>query len=162
MLAKLSLVVVLLAGVSLIAMDAQQPERNAAAQAEAAKVPPTPAFAQWVNKQVAAAAAMAGPNAPKTAVNAGGTAIRSVGFEFPAADHAFPPGDGVELVNNNCTACHSPGMILTQPKLTPAAWTGEVQKMQHTYQAPVADADVPAIVAYLATLPRPGQESKTE
>jgi len=162
MLAKLSLVVVLLAGVSLFAMDAQQSERNAAAQAEVARVPPTPAFAQWVNKQVASAAAMTGPTAPKTAVDAGGTAIRSVGFAFPAADHSFPPGDGAELVTNNCTSCHSQGMILTQPKLSPAAWTGEVQKMQHTYKAPVADADVPAIVAYLATLPRPGQETKAE
>lgn len=162
MLAKLTLVVGLLAGVSMFAIDASQSGRNAAAQAELGKTSPTPAFAQQVNAQIAAGAKMAGPNAPKTAVDAGGVSIRSVGFEFPAADHAFPAGDGAELVTNNCTSCHSQGMILTQPQLSPAAWTGEVQKMQHTYKAPVADADVPAIVAYLSTLPHPGQESKTE
>ena len=162
MLAKITLVVVLLAGVSLFAMDASQSSRNAAAQAEASETRPIPAFAQQVNAQIAAVEKMAGPNAPKTAVEGSGLSIRSVGFAFPGADHAFPAGDGAELVTNNCTSCHSQGMILTQPKLSPAAWTGEVQKMQHTYKAPVADADVPAIVAYLSTLPRPGQETKSE
>ena len=162
MLAKLTLVVGLLAGVSLFAIDVSQSSRNAAAQAELGKPSSTPVFAQQVNAQIANAAKMVGPTAPKTGVDAGGISIRSVGFEFPAADHAFPAGDGAELVANNCTSCHSQGMILTQPKLSPTAWTGEVQKMQHTYKAPVADADVPAVVAYLATLPRPGQESKTE
>ena len=43
-------------------------------------------------------------------------------------------------------------MILNQPALTKAEWTGEVTKMLHTYKAPVEESDVPAIVAYLANL----------
>jgi mono/diheme cytochrome c family protein len=81
-----------------------------------------------------------------------GVTLRSVGFDFPGSDRAFPPGPGAELVGNNCQSCHSPGMILNQPALTKAEWTGEVTKMLHTYKAPVEESDVPAIVAYLANL----------
>jgi len=71
----------------------------------------------------------------------------------------MPPRSGRGLprqrrrrAGNNCTACHSPGMILNQPALTRAEWTGEVNKMRHTYKAPVAEEDVSAIVGYLASL----------
>jgi len=43
-------------------------------------------------------------------------------------------------------------MILTQPPLTRAEWTGEVAKMMHTYKAPVSDEDAAEIVTYLASL----------
>jgi hypothetical protein len=44
-------------------------------------------------------------------------------------------------------------MILTQPPLTAAAWTAEVNEMRSTYKAPVPEEDVPQIVAYLAAMP---------
>ena len=72
--------------------------------------------------------------------------------DLPMSERAFPAGPGVELVTNNCTACHSPGMILTQPKLTRAEWTGEVNKMVRVYKAPVRQEDVAGIVDYLAEL----------
>ena len=53
----------------------------------------------------------------------------------------------------DCTGCHSAGMILTQPRLKPEQWKATVEKMQKVYKAPVPDADVPAILAYLGTLP---------
>jgi hypothetical protein len=40
-------------------------------------------------------------------------------------------------------------MVLTQPPLTATAWKAEVEKMRGQYKAPVAEDDVPAIVAYL-------------
>jgi hypothetical protein len=43
-------------------------------------------------------------------------------------------------------------MVLTQPALPRATWQAEVDKMRGTYKAPVAAADVPAIVDYLANL----------
>ena len=43
-------------------------------------------------------------------------------------------------------------MILNQPALTRAEWTGEVNKMLHTYKAPVSENDVAGIVNYLASL----------
>lgn len=81
--------------------------------------------------------------------------LRAVTVELPGSDRALPPGPGAELVTNNCTACHSPGMILTQPALNKASWLGEVTKMRSTYKAPIADEDVEPIAAYLAALPVP-------
>lgn len=80
----------------------------------------------------------------------------SQSIEMPTSDRIFPDGPGAEVVNNNCLACHSAGMVLTQPKLSKAQWTETVNKMVHIYKAPVDQADVQAIVDYLAALkPQP-------
>ena len=121
----------------------------------AAPVPPayqTPAYSQALNAQLAAFAAQAGPKAPKAVVEAAGITLRSVGFELPTDGRAFPPGPGADVMAGNCVSCHTPGMILTQPALTRAEWTGEVTKMVKVYKAPIEDADIPAIVTYLASL----------
>ncbi len=73
-------------------------------------------------------------------------------YELPDETVAFADGPNVDAALENCTACHSADYIITQPRdfLDPRAfWTAEVTKMQHAYAAPVADADVPAIVDYL-------------
>jgi len=111
-----------------------------------------PAYSAALNRQLAAYAAAVGPSAPKTEAEAGGIKLRSVGFEIPTAGRAFPPGPHLDAMNNNCMSCHTPGMILNQPKLTRAEWAGEVTKMINVYKAPVDAADVPAIVDYLAAL----------
>ncbi len=76
----------------------------------------------------------------------------SVSVDLPADSRTLPLGQGVEAVIRNCTACHSPGMILNQPMMPSAAWTAEVAKMRGVYKAPVQEADVPAIVAYLTSI----------
>ena len=91
-------------------------------------------------------------NAPGHAAPDGIT-LTPVAVELPDGDDAFPPGPGAELVAGNCVACHSSGMILSQPALTKATWAAEVTKMRNTYKAPVADEDVAAIVDYLAAMP---------
>lgn len=78
--------------------------------------------------------------------------FRSVKVGLPPADRAFPGGPEADAINANCLACHSAGMVLTQPRLARAQWQAEVDKMIHTYKAPVDQADVPAIVAYLASM----------
>lgn len=78
-------------------------------------------------------------------------AFANAGRILPEDTAALPSGPNADLVTANCTGCHSAEMILTQPRLTQAAWEGEVAKMQKVYKAPVADADVAAIVAYLET-----------
>ena len=98
-----------------------------------------------------AATAIAAP--PPTTATAAGITLRSVGIDLPGSDREFPGGAAADVVNANCVACHSVGMVLTQPALTRAAWQEEVAKMRNTYKAPVAEEDVPAIVAYLAALP---------
>ena len=128
-------------------------DRGAAEQARrAADVQPMPAYSVALAKQIAAYAAAVGPNAPKAETEVNGVKLRSVGFEIPTTGQAFPPGPNLEVMSGNCQSCHTPGMILTQPKLTAAEWTGEVTKMINVYKAPVDAADVPAIVAYLAAL----------
>ncbi|ONF49061.1 c-type cytochrome [Methylobacterium radiotolerans] len=72
--------------------------------------------------------------------------------ELPSSDRVFPDGPGAKAINNNCLACHSAGMVLTQPKLSRAQWSETVNKMVHAYKAPVDPADVQAIVDYLAAM----------
>jgi hypothetical protein len=82
-------------------------------------------------------------------VSDGGTTLRSVGVEFPDPGRLFPGADKADAINNNCLACHSAGMVLTQPILSRAEWQSEVDKMRDIYEAPVGAEDVPAIVDYL-------------
>ncbi|MEP6786479.1 MAG: hypothetical protein ABI898_12175, partial [Sphingomonadales bacterium] len=73
----------------------------------------------------------------------------NVSVTMPDDTTTLPEGPGAELVTMNCTACHSPAQILTQPRLTKAQWTATVEKMQKVFKAPVETKDVPAIVDYL-------------
>jgi hypothetical protein len=85
-------------------------------------------------------------------VSGGGVTLHSVSVDLPDSDRSFPGGDAAEVMNNNCLACHSVEMVLTQPHLPRATWQGIVDKMRKVYKAPVAEEDVPAIVDYLAKL----------
>jgi len=128
-------------------------DRSVALDAQlAADKPAIPAYTVALKRQIAAYSEAVGPRAASAVAEAGGIRLRSVGFEFPTSDRAFPGGAGAELVANNCVSCHSAGMILNQPALTKAEWTGEVTKMLRTYKAPVAEQDMAGIVAYLAGL----------
>jgi len=78
--------------------------------------------------------------------------LKSVKIDLPDSDKMFPDGPGSDAINNNCLACHSADMVLNQPALSKEAWSAEVHKMITTYKAPVAPADVSAIVDYLARI----------
>lgn len=39
-----------------------------------------------------------------------------VGYKLPEETSAFKPGAGLEVVQGNCTACHSADYIKTQPR----------------------------------------------
>ncbi len=90
-------------------------------------------------------------------MTASGVTLRSVEVTLPTGDRMFPGGAPAEAINDNCLACHSAGMILNQPAMTRAAWRAEVEKMRATYKAPVAAADVPAIVDYLVSIKGAGE-----
>ena len=77
--------------------------------------------------------------------------LKSVSVDLPDRGTMFS-GPGSDVVNNNCLACHSAGMVLNQPALPAAVWQAEAEKMIHVYKAPVDEKDVPAIVAYLARI----------
>jgi anaerobic selenocysteine-containing dehydrogenase len=74
-----------------------------------------------------------------------------VSYTLPEETAAFKPGANLEVVQNNCTACHSADYIKTQPrgeKFKKDFWTAEVTKMIKVYGAPIEDADVGKIVDY--------------
>jgi hypothetical protein len=87
--------------------------------------------------------------AKPTMVTAAGVTLHSVSVDLPTGDRMFP-GPDADPINNNCLACHSAGMVLNQPGQTATVWHSEVEKMRAQFKAPVAEDDVPAIVAYLA------------
>jgi sulfite dehydrogenase (cytochrome) subunit B len=75
-------------------------------------------------------------------------------YETPEETAAFKPGPNLEVVQNNCTTCHSADYISTQPrgeKFKRDFWQAEVTKMIKVYGAPIDEADVGKIVDYLAS-----------
>ena len=78
--------------------------------------------------------------------------LKSVNVDLPFGDRMFPDGPGSDVVNGNCLACHSAGMVLTQPALSPMQWRTEVEKMRTAYKAPIDAKDIDTIVNYLVAL----------
>ena len=80
------------------------------------------------------------------------TPRRPVNYKPPDEIAAFKPGPNLEVVQGNCTACHSADYINTQPPMKDKKdfWQAEVTKMIKVYGAPIDDADVGKIVDYLA------------
>lgn len=75
-----------------------------------------------------------------------------IAYKTPDETAAFKPGPNVDVVKNNCTACHSVDYVATQPPMKDRKgfWQAEVTKMIKVYGAPIDDADVGKIVDYLA------------
>ena len=77
---------------------------------------------------------------------------KPVAYKLPNETATFKPGPNVEVVQNNCTACHSADYIQTQPrgpKFKQDFWRAEVTKMIKVYGAPIDEGDVGKIVDYL-------------
>jgi mono/diheme cytochrome c family protein len=86
-------------------------------------------------------------------LNLGAATAAPVSYSLPDETAAFKPGPNLDVVQNNCTACHSADYINTQPqgpKYKKDFWQAEVTKMIKVYGAPIDDADVSKIVDYLA------------
>jgi hypothetical protein len=66
---------------------------------------------------------------------------------------SLPYEENVNLVESNCMICHSVEYINMQPEMTEKNWEKIVDKMIHTFGAPVADsATRTAIIKYLVTI----------
>lgn len=73
-------------------------------------------------------------------------------YTLPEETAALLPGPNLDVVQQNCAACHSADYISTQPRSLKdphAFWQGEVVKMKAVYGAPLEQADIPKIVDYL-------------
>ena len=75
-----------------------------------------------------------------------------VEIALPEDKIALPPGPNAELATASCLACHSADMITNQPRLTPAQWTANVEKMVKVYKANIDAKDVAPIVDYLVAM----------
>ncbi|NEU94374.1 c-type cytochrome [Bradyrhizobium uaiense] len=76
-----------------------------------------------------------------------------VNYTLPEETAAFRPGPNLDVVQSNCTGCHSADYIKTQPqgeKFKKDFWQAEVTKMIKVYGAPIDQADVGKIVEYLS------------
>jgi len=77
---------------------------------------------------------------------------KPVSYKLPDETAEFKPGPNLDVVKNNCTACHSADYIKTQPrgpKFKKDFWQAEVTKMIKVYGAPIEEADIGKIVDYL-------------
>ena len=104
-----------------------------------------------MNRSLVLAALLAA--ATIAALGLGSVTAAPVDYKLPEETAAFKPGPNLEVVQNNCTACHSADYINTQPrgpKFKKDFWQAEVTKMIKVFGAPIDDADVPKIVEYLA------------
>ncbi len=82
-----------------------------------------------------------------------GVSAKPISYKLPDETAAYKPGPDLEVVQNNCTACHSADYVKTQPqgpKFKKDFWQAEVTKMIKVYGAPIDDADIGKIVGYLA------------
>ncbi|MDB6083898.1 MAG: hypothetical protein JWN43_1779 [Gammaproteobacteria bacterium] len=75
-----------------------------------------------------------------------------VSVELPLSQTPFPPGNGSVIANAYCLICHSAGMVLRQPPLTPDEWTGEIDKMRNSFGAPIPADQVQTLAQYLSTI----------
>lgn len=78
---------------------------------------------------------------------------KPVNYQLPDEVAELKPGNNLEAVQNNCTACHSPDYFKTQPQgpaFKTSFWQAEVMKMIKAYGAPIDDADVGKIIEYLS------------
>jgi cytochrome c553 len=77
---------------------------------------------------------------------------RPVNYKLPDKAAEFKPGPNLDIVKNNCTACHSADYIQTQPrgpKFKKDFWQAEVNKMIKAYRAQIDETDIGKIVDYL-------------
>jgi mono/diheme cytochrome c family protein len=84
---------------------------------------------------------------------AGAALAAPINYKTPDEVATFKPGPNLEVVQGNCSACHSADYIATQPPMKDKQgfWQAEVTKMIKVYGAPIDDADIGKIVDYLAT-----------
>lgn len=82
------------------------------------------------------------------AATAAPVTLQSVDVTLPV-DESWFTGPDADLLNANCTACHSPSMVLLQPGMDAQGWGHSVTKMRHVYKAPIEETDVPKLIEAL-------------
>jgi len=73
-----------------------------------------------------------------------------VTITLPPETGTYKTAAGVELVQANCLMCHSTEYVSSQPPMPRKFWEATVKKMKEKFGAPTPDAQVAALVDYLA------------
>ncbi len=84
---------------------------------------------------------------------AGAAIAKPLLYTPPAETASLAPGPDVDIVEANCSACHSVDYITTQPRHLADAnafWSAEVGKMRHAYGFKTSDEDAAKMVKYLS------------
>ena len=79
-------------------------------------------------------------------------AFADAAITLPDDPVELPEGPGRAAVLENCGACHSPSMLLQQPKVPRAKWEAIVTKMRKVYKAPVDDAAASQVADYMVAV----------
>lgn len=82
------------------------------------------------------------------ATGGAGIAWKSESVAVPYPGPYFS-GQGADLLNLNCSICHSADFVNGQAHLPLATWKAEVLKMKNVFHAPLADKDVDALAQVL-------------
>ena len=78
-------------------------------------------------------------------------APREIQLPAEAVKLRSSPLPGFAIAAQKCAICHSADYIAYQPPgMNQTQWTAEMAKMQRTYGAPISDAEVKQLGAYLA------------
>ena len=88
-------------------------------------------------------------------LSVGAALAAPVNYTLPEETAAFKPGPNLDVVQSNCTGCHSADYIKTQPqgeKFKKDFWQAEVTKMRGAYKATIDEKDDGKIVAALLAL----------
>lgn len=72
-----------------------------------------------------------------------------VSIVLPPETGIYKAAPGVDLVNANCLMCHSTEYVSSQPPMPRKFWEANVAKMKVKFGAPIADAQIAALVDYL-------------
>ena len=73
-----------------------------------------------------------------------------VKITLPPETGTYKAAPGVELALANCLICHSTEYVASQPPMPRKFWETTVKKMKEKFGAPTPDAQVTALVDYLA------------
>ena len=82
------------------------------------------------------------------AASSGTVAWKSQSVELPYPGPHFS-GPGADLLNANCSTCHSADFVNGQPHLPLATWKFEVTKMKNAFHATIDEKDVDQLAQFL-------------
>lgn len=83
-----------------------------------------------------------------SAASDGTVAWKSQSVELPYPGPHFS-GPGADLLNANCSTCHSADFVNSQPHLPLATWKMEVLKMKNAFHAQIDEKDVDQLAQFL-------------